>query len=187
MFKNGNAKMALIVPILILALVSQSTSAYAWGRRGYYGGRGYGRGYGWGYGRAWGWGLGGLATGLFIGSAIASRPAVCETVVVGNVPYYYSNGYYYQQDCYGRYVIVNPPVVVAQPQVIVQQAPQVIQQAPQVIQQAPAAEQTINIPNTNGSYTAVKLVRKDNGYVGPQGEYYPEFPSVEQLKTLYGK
>ncbi len=46
---------------------------------------------------------------------------------------------------------------------------------------------TINVPNSNGSYTPVTLVKQGDGYVGPQGEYYPNHPTVEQLKVLYGK
>lgn len=45
----------------------------------------------------------------------------------------------------------------------------------------------INIPNSNGSYTQVTLRKSGSGYIGPQGEYYPEHPTVEQLKALYGK
>lgn len=46
---------------------------------------------------------------------------------------------------------------------------------------------TINIPNSNGGYTAVKLARYKDGYKGPQGEYYPGHPTVDQLRALYGK
>ena len=47
---------------------------------------------------------------------------------------------------------------------------------------------TVNIPNSDGTtYTAVVLHNKGNGYVGPQGEFYPEFPRVAQLKAMYGK
>ncbi len=35
--------------------------------------------------------------------------------------------------------------------------------------------------------TAVTLKRAGTGYVGPQGEYYSDNPTVEQLKVLYGK
>jgi hypothetical protein len=53
--------------------------------------------------------------------------------------------------------------------------------------QIPSGETvTINIPNSNGSYTSVTLVKNNNGYTGPQGEYYPGRPTVEQLKALYG-
>jgi hypothetical protein len=46
---------------------------------------------------------------------------------------------------------------------------------------------TINIPNDKGSYTAITLKKSGNGYVGPQGEFYPEFPKVAKLKVIYGK
>lgn len=45
----------------------------------------------------------------------------------------------------------------------------------------------VNIPNVNGSYTQVTLRRSGGGYVGPQGEFYPANPTVEQLRVLYGK
>jgi hypothetical protein len=46
---------------------------------------------------------------------------------------------------------------------------------------------TVNVPNENGSYTAVVLKRSGNGFVGPQGEYYDQVPTVYQLKAMYGK
>ena len=46
---------------------------------------------------------------------------------------------------------------------------------------------TVNVPNNNGGYTAVVLKRSGNGYVGPQGEYYDQIPSNEQLQAMYGK
>ena len=48
-------------------------------------------------------------------------------------------------------------------------------------------EFTVNIPNDHRGYTAVVIKRSGNGFVGPQGEYYPEFPKVSQLKLMYGK
>ncbi len=68
--------------------------------------------------------------------------------------------------------------------------------APYVVQAQPAAPTTqgppdeavtINVPNDQGGYTPVTLRRSGSGYVGPQGEYYPEFPKVSQLKVLYSK
>ena len=64
-----------------------------------------------------------------------------------------------------------------------------------VIANTPAAEPTgmpndafmINIPNAKGTYTPVTLRRSGTGFIGPQGEFYPEFPRVEQLKLMYGK
>jgi hypothetical protein len=48
-------------------------------------------------------------------------------------------------------------------------------------------EFTVNVPNDRGGYNAVIIKRSGNGFVGPQGEYYPEFPKVFQLKLMYGK
>ena len=45
----------------------------------------------------------------------------------------------------------------------------------------------VNIPNNHGGYTAVIIKRSGNGFTGPQGEFYPEFPTVSQLKMMYGK
>jgi hypothetical protein len=58
---------------------------------------------------------------------------------------------------------------------------------------APAAvgdqlnEITVNIPNDHGGYTPVVIKRSGQGFIGPQGEFYPEFPKVTQLKVMYGK
>jgi len=46
---------------------------------------------------------------------------------------------------------------------------------------------TVNVPNSNGGYTAVVLKRSGNGYVGPQGEYYDQIPTTAQLQAMYGK
>ncbi len=46
---------------------------------------------------------------------------------------------------------------------------------------------TVWIDNSNGSRTPVELVPVEDGqWRGPKGEYYPEFPSLEQLKPVYG-
>lgn len=45
----------------------------------------------------------------------------------------------------------------------------------------------VNIPNRKGGYTAVTLKRSGSGYIGPQGEYYSDFPKVEQLRAMYEK
>jgi hypothetical protein len=45
----------------------------------------------------------------------------------------------------------------------------------------------VNIPNNSGGYTSIVIKRSSNGYVGPQGEFYAQFPSVAQLKAMYGK
>jgi len=49
------------------------------------------------------------------------------------------------------------------------------------------AEQVIvEIHNSNGSITPVKLKKKGGAYVGPKGERYDALPTEEQLKPIYG-
>jgi hypothetical protein len=45
----------------------------------------------------------------------------------------------------------------------------------------------VYIPTGNGSFTLVQLKRSGDGYLGPQGEYYPSYPTVDQLKLRYLK
>lgn len=44
----------------------------------------------------------------------------------------------------------------------------------------------VEIHNSNGSITPVKLRKKDGSYIGPKGERYEQLPTEEQLKPLYG-
>lgn len=175
----------LIVLCLVLALAC--SQAYAWGG-GHGGGRGYHyyRGGTW-YRHGWFW-FDTAVAALTIGALVDSLPPRYTTVVYSGVPYYYSGGYYYRPYDYGGYMVVAPPVV-AQPVVVQQPAP--VFEAPQPPAVQPQAAQasdtvTVNIPNARGGYTPVTLKKAGNGYVGPQGEYYSENPTVEQLKTLYG-
>ena len=104
---------------------------------------------------------------LTIGALIDYLPPQHTTVVVAGTPYYYADNHYYRQVPNGGYVVVAPPVLV--------QAPV---QAQEMV--------TINIPNSRGGYTPVTLRRAGYGYLGPQGEYYAESPTVDQLRALYG-
>ncbi|HKK33259.1 MAG TPA: hypothetical protein VJ934_06800 [Desulfomicrobiaceae bacterium] len=46
---------------------------------------------------------------------------------------------------------------------------------------------TVMVLNSNGSRTPVVLDRGDGGtWIGPKGEIYDRFPSVEQLESAYG-
>jgi len=72
-----------------------------------------------------------------------------------------------------------PAVVVAQP------TPVVVAQPPTEVDAQDAV--TVNVPNSNGSYTAVVLKRSGNGFVGPQGEFYTQVPTTDQLKVMYGR
>jgi hypothetical protein len=101
-----------------------------------------------------------------IGKVILKLPVgYCKVIVQGR-PYYFYEGIYYAHSPRG-YVVVSPPDVYC------------VEEIKDTV--------IIHIPNANGSYTAVELKKSGEGYIGPQGEYYPEHPTVEQLLVLYGK
>ena len=175
-----------VVIVLCLIIVLCSSEAFAWG-----GGRGshYYRDGRW-YRHGWLW-FDTAVAALTIGALVDSIPPRYTTVVYGGVPYYYYDNAYYRPYPAGGYIVVPPPAV-AQPVMIAPEMAQPVVAAPVYQQTAPSQPQipdtlTVNIPNSKGGYTAVMLKRSGNGFVGPQGEYYPEHPTVDQLKVLYGK
>ncbi len=170
MFEQISRFRVFLVILLMLTLICPV--AYARGDDRGYGGwhhggeRHYYRDGRW-YRHGW-FGFDWLVTGLALGALIDALPPRHTTVVVQGVPYYYGDNHYYRQAPNGGYVVVSPPVLVQPP--------------------VPESETvTINIPNSRGGYTAVVLRRAGYGYVGPQGEYYSESPTVEQLRVLYGR
>lgn len=107
------------------------------------------------------------------GAVVSFLPARHRTIVVGHNTYYYYDGIYYTA-CPSGYVVAAPPVATVTAPVLIQA-------------QAPGSEAIIiNVPNANGSFTPVKLTKSNDGYIGPQGEYYPGHPTLAQLKMLYG-
>jgi hypothetical protein len=61
--------------------------------------------------------------------------------------------------------------------------------APQVISPFGIVERTIVrvwFTSANGTRTAVELVKRGPGYIGPRGEWYREMPSRWQLRNAYG-
>ena len=44
----------------------------------------------------------------------------------------------------------------------------------------------VNITNSNGSISQVRLKRHGVGYVGTRGEYYSHLPSENELRPIYG-
>lgn len=150
------------------------------------------------------------------GTVITTIPSASQPIVVNGVTYYTINGVTYYQSTSGLCPVAQPPQVIvnntaapaspspaayvsspaasAPATAMVAPAQQPVAGNPVVM---PATESvatdkvneayTINIPNARGSYSAVTLKRSGNGFTGPQGEYYPEFPKVELLKVMYGK
>jgi hypothetical protein len=128
-----------------------------------------------------------------IGAYVSAIPPDFQPVLINGVTYYTDNGVYYILTRHHGYRVVAAPVVYAQPQVVVAQPQQVIVSQPATtVVEAPVAGYTqdsfpVNIPNNSGGYSAVVIKKSGNGYVGPQGEFYATFPSVAQLKAMYGK
>ncbi len=118
-----------------------------------------------------------------VGVVVDEIPWGCHRVIV-NGRIYYTNGNVYYQSTRDGYVVVDSPLVVAPSQVTVINTPQT---DPNVYINNNVESFTVNIPNHRGGYTAVSLQRSGDGFIGPQGEFYPDFPSVEQLKVMYAK
>jgi hypothetical protein len=102
-------------------------------------------------------------------------------------PYYYAPGYTdyysggYQPQVIDQGTYMNSQAVAGQSQ----PGPQVEEAQPPSGPQV--NEVTVNVPNSQGGFTPVAIKRSGQGYVGPQGEYYDHFPSVSELKMIYGK
>ena len=110
------------------------------------------------------------------GVVIHTIPSHFRRVLINGNWYHTDNDVYYINTTYG-YQVVPSPVLIAAPN-----------QTTTVTTTADDAFYTVNIPNEKaGGYTPVTLKRLDNGFVGPQGEFYPEFPQVAQLKAMYIK
>lgn len=130
-----------------------------------------------------------------VGAHVDMIPPDFQPVSINGRIYYTDNGVYYILTEHHGYKVVEPPVVYEQPaQVVVTQQPQqviVAQPAPTVVAapEAVVPQDTfpVNVPNNSGGYTAVVIKKSGNGYMGPQGEFYSSFPSVAQLKAMYGK
>jgi hypothetical protein len=120
-----------------------------------------------------------------IGAFVSSIPPDFQSVDINGRIYYTDGGIYYILTQHHGYKVVPQPVVYSPQQVIVTE-PQV---TTVVTTQAPETQDAfpINVPNNSGGYTSVVVKRSGNGYVGPQGEFYATFPSVAQLKAMYGK
>jgi hypothetical protein len=130
-----------------------------------------------------------------VGAVVTTIPSPVQPVIVEGVPYYVINGVTYMHTTSG-YQVVPPPTTIVVRQEPDQQTvlPTLTDQNVTAIPAAPAPNSTnnedaftVNIPNLKGTYTAVTLKRSGHGFVGPQGEYYSEFPSIDQLKVMYGK
>ena len=128
-----------------------------------------------------------------VGAVVTSVPAGCQPLIIEGTPHYLINGTTYVYTGVGYQVVPTPRVLVMQPpppQDIVMPVITSVQTPAVPVPAPPSAADsvyTVNIPNSKGGYTAVTLTRSGNGFLGPQGEFYTEFPRIEQLKVMYGK
>jgi hypothetical protein len=121
-----------------------------------------------------------------IGAYVSVIPSDFHPFIINGITYYTDNGVYYILTRHHGYKVVAAPVVYAQPQQVV------VTQPVTTVVAAPGPVYTqdvfpVNVPNNRGGYTTIVIKRTKNGFVGPQGEFYSEFPKVVQLKVMYGK
>lgn len=190
---------AIVVICIVFALSSEDAFArdgHGGGNRGGRGGSNRGHGFEGRHSRyyyhndGWhrhGWVGSDIAfSAIAIGALIDSLPPSCTTVVYEGVPYYYCNGYYYRPYADCGYMVVEPPVAI-QP-ALAAPAPTTTAPVAQPQAQTQSPETLIiDFSNSKGEPMKVTLKKSGDGYIGPQGEYYPGRPDVEQLKVLYGK
>lgn len=122
-----------------------------------------------------------------IGAIVTSIPQGVQPVIVDGVAYYNINGVTYMYTPQGYQVVPQPKTIVIKNYTVEQKASTNITAAKGTVASNSEESFTVNIPNSKDGYTAVTLKRSGNGFTGPQGEYYTEFPKIEQLKVMYGK
>lgn len=106
------------------------------------------------------------------GAIVPEIPAYCRRIPYREKTYFFYNNTYYVQEPAG-YTVVTPP-----PQVVTSNPPAV---------EAPEKTIVVTVPNPNGSYIPVTLEKYSDGYKGPNGEFYPDYPTIDQLKAMYAK
>jgi len=122
-----------------------------------------------------------------IGAVVTAIPQGIQPVIVDGVAYYNINGVTYMQTTYGYQVVPQPKTVVIKNYVTEQKNAGTIESAKSEAVSGDEEAFTVNIPSSKGGYTAVTMKRSGSGFIGPQGEYYTEFPRIEQLKVMYAK
>ena len=125
-----------------------------------------------------------------MGAVVPALPPGYTVVYMGGMPYYYYGNAYYAAAPNG-YVVTAPPAiaapVAAAPSVAPVQAAPVAQQPAATAANEPNDAVETYIPNGNGSFTVVTLRKTEKGFLGPQGEFYADHPTEDQLKARYCK
>jgi len=100
-----------------------------------------------------------------------------QPVVINGVTYYVNNGAYYIYTQYGYQAVAAPTG--ASITTVTAATPAAVTDTDDSF--------TVNVPNDKGGYTAVLLKKSGTGFIGPQGEFYSDFPKISQLRAMYGK
>lgn len=168
-----------------------------------WGGGHHGRGHGHGSRHGWGGGHGHRHHNDFVfvnyveprpyfPGRIYSLPRAAKFVWVDGERYYFYQGLYYQPSYYGDYYDVVPDPYL-RPQVNnttinhIYQGGEAQPAQDTQIASTGGSDFDVNFRNNKGEMVTVKIRKTENGYLGPQGEFYPEFPKVAQLKEMYAK
>ena len=123
-----------------------------------------------------------------IGAYVQVIPSDFQPVSINGVTYYTDNGIYYVLTRHHGYKVVAAPAIYVQPApVVVTQPVTTVVTTPATVPVNPQDTFSVNVPNNSGGYSTVVIKKSGNGYVGPQGEFYSEFPKVSQLKLMYSK
>ncbi len=116
-----------------------------------------------------------------IGAVVPYLPFGCSQIIIGGLPYYFYDDTYFTA-CPVGYIVVPAPDTDDSASVVVPES-----NLASASNSGEGSTIIINIPSSKGKFKPIKLTKKDGGYLGPQGEFYPGHPSVAQLKALYGE
>lgn len=108
-----------------------------------------------------------------IGAVVDSLPMDRSYATVDGIDYIIYNNTYYVRTDQGHYQVVELPT-------------SDLGDITTVTANSNSVVVTIPNSDSDGS-TTVTLVKSEGGFIGPQEEFYSEFPSISQLKAMYGK
>ena len=111
-----------------------------------------------------------------VGARITHLPHGFRSFYVDGVPYYTYNDVYYQHTPKG-YEVINKPYSKRAKRAKVANKHGNSELEDSI---------TLSIRNREGGYFSITVKPSGDGYIGPQGEYYDEFPKMEHLKMIYG-
>ena len=206
-FKGLQSKFFVVMGLLVFFICTDYSNAFAWGHRHFrhHSGHYYFH-HNHFYRPVWYW-FDRIVVAPPIGAFVAILPDGYTTFSIGGIPYFHFRGIYFRP-CTNGYVVVSAPrqaAVSPSPSIDRSQLDTTKEDTKNTSTNTVSAASldnsmlsketegssadtvVINIPNKDGSYSQVTLVKHGEGYLGPQKEYYEGHPTVEQLQVLYGK